>query len=187
MGDLPITFRENRAFAWVVTVLLLASGLGCASFFVQPSFLATPRAALMPLVAPLLIILSLWGLRWSLPAGLLAPVFLEIRAEGLWHGRFGLIPWTEIGPTVLYRANRNGAIRPLYLRIEVRDLASRVEDLPWPSRWEWRVWGAKYGAATCLNLRGERFDVYPGEVLAALESHRAALASLTADPKAAPS
>jgi hypothetical protein len=126
----------------------------------------------MPLAVALLLVVSLWGLRWSLPTLLFAPTLMTIGEDGLWFPRFGLIPWAVIGHASIYRAGRGGGFFASSLLIQIADLADRVKGLAWASRIEWNLWVPKSSDSTCLVMPGKRFKVSVSDVLAAIEARR---------------
>ncbi|NBZ88472.1 hypothetical protein [Stagnihabitans tardus] len=178
LSDLPISFRENRKFAALATGIAGAVGLVPLWYY---HVLAThgwtlifhvKGAPTLFLIAPVLVLGCLWMLMWSARALIFAPVFLEVREEGLWFWRLGLIPWSAIGATSLEAYETKVSTQVVFLYIKIKGLQKRIRALPRLARYKWRLISALNPRSASLWLNCRRFRLPPIDVQATIEAHR---------------
>lgn len=144
LSERVIRVCANRATAAKHAALILGFGglslLAWHSCSTDPARrLGTRNAALVALLTPVLLSFTAICLRRVLPAVAKTQTLLEIRDQGLWFPRFGLISWPAIGRIEVLSGKTRHTHKLRILRIEIRDLPDRVRRLGWLSWLDWHV------------------------------------------------
>lgn len=125
---------------------------------------------MIPLFGPIAVLFALIMLRKALPKLAFAPIFLEIRDEGLWVPRFGLIPWAAIGKIEVKVHSISLSRKMNILTIEVTDLRARIRNLGWLSWLDWYLFFPDAQGDT-LWLAEARFPVQASKVAALIQAN----------------